>query len=196
MIICWIDLRQLMSMASAYAGDDRHGLGLTVLVSYSTPFKSSGRRFMAVMSVLLVARLGVGTNSNNTAKMALLIATRYAHMRRQFGQPGSETLLIDYPGHQRRLIPLIASTYAYCFAGNYVKLRLEKWFMRLLKNPLEDMREMHVLAGLMKAMGSWHMIETLQQTREACGGMGYLAYVLCFRFSVLILLTEPIGWAS
>ena len=48
------------------------------------------------------------------AKSGLAIAVRYGARRRQFGptegQP--ETILLDYPAHQRRLMPLLANAYA------------------------------------------------------------------------------------
>jgi hypothetical protein len=52
--------------------------------------------------------------SNSVAKLALAISVRYSLQRRQFGPRGKpETLLMDYLIHQRRLIPLLAITYAY-----------------------------------------------------------------------------------
>lgn len=74
------------------------------------------------------------------SKLALTIAVRYACTRRQFGlpkQPGTsrflllkhstltvipvEFLLMDYLSHQRRLLPLIATTYALRFGMNHTK---------------------------------------------------------------------------
>ena len=47
------------------------------------------------------------------AKSALTIAIRYGERRRQFeSTEGQETLLMDYLTHQRRLLPLLAKTYA------------------------------------------------------------------------------------
>lgn len=34
-------------------------------------------------------------------------------------------------------------------------------------------KEVHILSSGMKALGSWHMTETLQTCREACGGQGF-----------------------
>lgn len=50
-----------------------------------------------------------------------MIAVSYALRRRQFGPPGgAETLLLDYPTHQRRLLIPLARTYALSFASAYL----------------------------------------------------------------------------
>lgn len=44
--------------------------------------------------------------------MSLAIAIRYSLTRRAFSitSDGAEVLLLDYPSHQRRLLPLLAKT--------------------------------------------------------------------------------------
>jgi len=39
----------------------------------------------------------------------------------------------------------------------------------------EDPKELHVLAAGLKPINTWFMLKCLQECREACGGMGYLA---------------------
>lgn len=60
----------------------------------------------------------MATTANSAAKSALTIAIRYSARRRQFGPPkaSQETLLLDYPAHQRRLCPLLANAFALDFA--------------------------------------------------------------------------------
>jgi acyl-CoA oxidase len=63
---------------------------------------------------LVGGRVALGTLSNNVAKTGLAIAVRYALQRRQFGPKGKpEVPIMSYLLHQRRLIPLIATTYVY-----------------------------------------------------------------------------------
>lgn len=57
---------------------------------------------------------------------ALTIAIRYAAVRRQFSSDGSklETQILDYPIHQRRLMPLLAQA----VATGFTALRLEEMY--------------------------------------------------------------------
>jgi acyl-CoA oxidase len=135
---------------------------------YSSEIPSADRRFFTTIGSLVGGRVSVGAASISVAKSALAIAVRYATRRRQFGPSGQpETLILDYPAHQRRLMPRLAATFAYHFA-----------FERLIDDYVAGIMDSRVLeaqtAGL-KAYGSWHAVDTVQACREACGGAGYLA---------------------
>lgn len=135
--------------------------------NYQSDIPNPDRRFFTMIGTLVGGRVGVGAASVSVAKTALTIAVRYAHRRRQFGAPGAETLLIDYPIHQQRLIPRLAATYAYHFAiddliADYADSRI-------------DQRALEAGAAGLKAYASWHAIDTVQTAREACGGQGFLA---------------------
>ena len=135
---------------------------------YSSAIPSADRRFFTTIGSLVGGRVSVGAASISVAKSALAIAVRYATRRRQFGPAGEpETLILDYPAHQRRLMPRLAATFAYHFA-----------FERLIDDYVVgtmDQRALEAQAAGLKAYGSWHAIDTVQACREACGGAGYLA---------------------
>lgn len=135
---------------------------------YSSPIPSPTRRFFTTIGTLVGGRVAVGAAAISVAKSALTIAIRYGTTRRQFGpEGGPETLILDYPTHQRRLMPRLAATYAYHFA-----------FERLIDDYVAgemDSRVLEAQAAGLKAYGSWHTIDTVQACREACGGAGYLA---------------------
>ena len=109
------------------------------------------------------------------ARSRSTIAIRYGAQRRQFGAPGSaeEALLLDYRMHQRRLLPLLARTYALHFAQG----ELVDEFVRIFDDGSNehDRRALEAQAAGTKALGTWHATETIQMCREACGGAGYLA---------------------
>jgi len=135
---------------------------------YVSDIPDPDRRFFTMIGTLVGGRIGVGAASVNVAKSALTIAVRYAHRRRQFGPtPETETLLIDYPIHQQRLIPRLAATYAYHFA--YESLIDE------FADGIEDARRVEARAAGFKAFATWHTIDTIQAAREATGGQGYLS---------------------
>ena len=66
------------------------------------------------------------------AKVALTIAVRYAEVRRQFAAPGADgrSSLLDYPTHQRRLLPALATSYALHFAQSELVAGLHESFTR------------------------------------------------------------------
>ena len=138
--------------------------------SYTSTIASPAARFFTTLGTLVAGRISVGHSGLSIAKCGLAIAVRYGARRRQFGpaegQP--ETILLDYPAHQRRLLPLLANAYALDFA-----------FKDLTKTALAadpaNFRQVETTAAGLKAFSTWNTTHTLQTGREACGGEGYLA---------------------
>ncbi len=136
--------------------------------TYSSPIPSDGKRFFATIGTLVGGRVGVGTASISAAETALTIAIRYGNRRRQFGAAGApESVVLDYPAHQRRLLPRLATTYAFRFA-------LER-LIDEYADGVVDQREIETTAAGLKALATWHAADTIRECREACGGAGYLA---------------------
>ncbi len=143
--------------------------------NYSSAIENPDRRFFTMLGTLVQGRVSVGGAAINASKVALTIAIRYGAQRRQFGAPGSneEAILLDYRMHQRRLLPLLARTYALHFA----QAELVEEFARVFDDDQgeHDRRALEAQAAGTKALGTWHATETIQMCREACGGAGYLA---------------------
>ncbi|KYR01185.1 putative acyl-CoA oxidase [Tieghemostelium lacteum] len=137
--------------------------------TYSTPIKNPNVRFNSMLEALIGGRVSVSNMANSCSKMGLSIAVHYACTRRQFGPSGQkEQLLMEYPSHQRRLIPLIASAYAYQISINYITSKFQN-------KTEKDARDVFMLACGFKAAVTWNRVKTLQTCREACGGMGLAA---------------------
>jgi acyl-CoA oxidase len=143
--------------------------------SYSSPVENVNRRFFTMLGTLVRGRVSVGGSASAAAEVGLTIAGHYALQRRQFGpNPHEEKLIIDYRTHQRRLLPLIAKSYAYRFAQNQLVARMHS--LQTTDEPDErQQRELETRAAGLKAVQTWHAIRTVQECREACGGAGYLA---------------------
>ncbi|NUR94615.1 MAG: acyl-CoA oxidase, partial [Kribbellaceae bacterium] len=156
------------ALLDRYAQVDANG-------NYISPIENPDRRFFTMLGTLVQGRVSVGGAAINASKVALAIAIRYAARRRQFGAPGSseEAILLDYRMHQRRLLPLLARTYALHFA----QAELVEEFARVFTDDPDehDRRALEAQAAGTKALGTWHATETIQMCREACGGAGYLA---------------------
>jgi acyl-CoA oxidase len=148
---------------------------------YESPIENPDRRFFTMLGTLIQGRVSVGGAGLTAAKEALTIAVRYAERRRQFGaasadgHSGPEMLLLDYGQHQRRLLPLIARTYALCFAQEVVRERLHEIFSAPEAAEEKARRELESRAAGTKALATWHATRTIQECREACGGAGYMS---------------------
>ncbi|KAJ0989396.1 hypothetical protein J5N97_007752 [Dioscorea zingiberensis] len=135
--------------------------------TYVSAIKDRDQRFAAFLAPLTSGRVNIAVNAVYISKLGLSIATRYALTRRAFSTTpnGPEVLLLDYPSHQRRLLPLIAKTCAMSSAGNFLK----KVYVK--RTPSTN-KIIHVYSSAFKAMHTWHNMKTLQECREACGGQG------------------------
>lgn len=143
---------------------------------YSSPIKSESRRFFTMLGTLVSGRVSVAGAALAAAKLALTIAVRYGLERRQFKAPGSdhEVILLDYLQHQRRLLPLVATSYAMHFAHEALVRKLHDAGDGDSSNEIEQ-RQIETLAAGIKAIATWHATSTIQTCREACGGAGYLS---------------------
>ena len=145
---------------------------------YSSPIESKGRRFFTMLGTLVQGRVSVGGAGINASKVALKVAVDYADKRRQFeaAVEGEEQLLLDYGMHQRRLLPLLARTYALHFAQEVVVGELHEIFSADASAENDQARQLlESRAAGTKALGTWHATTTIQECREACGGAGYLS---------------------
>lgn len=135
---------------------------------YESEIPSPSRRFFTMLGTLVAGRVSIASAAVSVAKVGLTVAIRYAAVRRQFGAEGApETTILDYPAHQRRLLPALATTYALHFAAAALQARYVAGG--------EDTREVEVMAAGLKSYASWHATRTLQDCRECCGGQGYLS---------------------
>jgi acyl-CoA oxidase len=136
---------------------------------YATTIPGDAQRFFTMLGTLVGGRIGVSAVALSAVKSGLTIAVRYGARRRQFGPLGMpEVRILDYPSHQRRLMPPLATTFALDFAVKH----LVRSFLAHRSDPS---REVEVLTAGLKAYTSWHTVRTLQTCREACGGAGYMA---------------------
>jgi acyl-CoA oxidase len=143
--------------------------------AYSSPIENPDRRFFTMLGNLVQGRVCISGASVSAAKSALTIAVRHGLRRRQFGPPGEQEVpILDYRTHQRRLMPLLAKTYALHFGQAELTEKFHAVFSA--EDPPErDRRELESLAAGLKATSSWHATETIQNCRECCGGAGYMS---------------------
>ncbi|KAL6839414.1 hypothetical protein ACP4OV_030684 [Aristida adscensionis] len=134
---------------------------------YVSQIHDPDQRFAAFLSPLTLGRVNIAVNSVYISKVALAIAVRYSLSRRAFSitPGGPEMLLLDYPSHQRRLLPLLAKVCLMSSAGNFMK-------KMYVKRTPEMSKAIHIYSSALKATLTWQNMITLQECREACGGQG------------------------
>lgn len=154
--------------------------------TYSSPIPGANKRFFTMLGTLIRGRISVAGTAGSAAKLALEIAVRYGDTRRQFENPGTgeETAVLDYLGHQRKLLPALATTYALHFAQEELVSALHDNHQgKEQRTPGQEseeqeraQRELESRAAGIKAVATWHATRTIQDCREACGGAGYLEH--------------------
>lgn len=136
---------------------------------------------------LISGRVTMIADSANISKKALVIAIRYAAIRRQFGGKAGEpeTKILDYVIHQHRLMPMLARAFAMHFTGIEVSRMYDNLMKRLdslkpgdadMQDVLDSLKELHGTSSGLKAFCTWNALDTIDQCRQALGGHGYSAY--------------------
>ncbi|CDO57904.1 hypothetical protein DV113_004356 [Geotrichum candidum] len=140
-------------------------------------------------AALVDGRVTMVNDSFQSSKRFLTIALRYAAIRRQFGKDpkdNGETRILDYPHHQRRLLPRLALTYAMnaaafsvselqTEAGNALR-NVDVTDKVAFKAAIEESKELFSDSAGLKAFTTWATSATIDECRQACGGHGYSGY--------------------
>jgi len=136
---------------------------------YTSNIKNPNKRFFTMLGTLVGGRICVARAGLGGAKMALTVAIKHALKRRQFNDSIKiqEDLLMDYPSHQLRLTPLVASAYVY-------HITLDKMMEVYCDETQPDKRKVETQVAGLKSIITWYANSTIQECREACGGKGYL----------------------
>ncbi|HEU4668675.1 MAG TPA: acyl-CoA dehydrogenase [Arthrobacter sp.] len=143
--------------------------------TYTSTIASPGRRFFTMLGTLVQGRVSLDGAAVAASKVALQAAVRYASERRQFNASShtDEEVLLDYQRHQRRLFTRLATTYAAGFAHEQLLQKFDDVFSGAHDTDA-DRQDLETLAAALKALSTWHALDTLQECREACGGAGFL----------------------
>ncbi|KAA0036009.1 hypothetical protein IC582_017111 [Cucumis melo] len=140
---------------------------------YKSSLPSINKRFAATLGELVGGRVGLAYSSASVLKIASTIAIRYSLLRQQFGPPKQpEVSILDYQSQQHKLMPMLASTYAFQFAT----IQLVEKYAQMKKTHDEELvGDVHALSAGLKAYITSYTAKSLSTCREACGGHGYAA---------------------
>lgn len=142
------------------------------------------RRQGVALGVLSMGRIGIVYLGVLNLQQALTISIRYSALRRQFGPKDSEEEwpVLEYQTQQWRLLRYLAAAYVL----KHFYMSLQKDFITFyadiaygfkLNTPDEQAllgAELHALTSCSKPAVSWVARDGIQESRECCGGHGYL----------------------
>lgn len=150
--------------------------------AFESVFSEASKMLGAALESLSAGRLGIMHESSNTISHAVVIAVRYAAIRKQFGpeRNGPEMSIIEYPLHQFRIFPFLAAACVLKIAAN----SLSDVYLKTVEKSQADsnafevltqiVSELHALVSSSKALFTWTTRDAIQEARECCGANGYL----------------------
>lgn len=112
--------------------------------------------------------------------MATTITTRYSAVRRQgYSADGKkEFQVLDYKQQQHRILPLLAASYCFFFAGKKVLERLQKIENQLISGvgtvTKTQVADIHASTSSLKSFTTTIAADGIEECRKACGGHGFL----------------------
>ncbi|GMM28629.1 acyl-CoA oxidase [Martiniozyma asiatica (nom. inval.)] len=138
---------------------------------------------------LLGGRVTMVTDSFRTGERFITIALRYAVGRRQFTIKGEniENQLINYPLHQKRLLPYLSWVYGMSIASNQIQKDYKETLINLdegvksgdfnqLKIAIDSLKGIFADSASLKSTCTWITASLIDESRQSCGGHGYSSY--------------------
>ena len=142
-------------------------------------------------TALLDGRVQMVMDSFKMSARFATIALRYAVGRRQFKSAaqadGTETQLLNYPLHQRRLLPWLAQAYVFSAGAwkmDHTLMRVldeldeavEKNNMKAIMRSIDELKSVFIDSAANKSTSTWLTADLIDQCRQSCGGHGYSSY--------------------
>lgn len=141
---------------------------------------------------LLGGRVVMVKDAFRWSSRVLTIAIRYGVGRKQFRSANAkendpETQILNYPLHQRRLIPLLALCYAFSNGANVLAESAKDANEKLdsavtaedkgaIDHAIGLTKSLFIASGSLKSTCTWLTLNNIDQCRQACGGHGYSSY--------------------
>ncbi|XP_052129624.1 peroxisomal acyl-coenzyme A oxidase 3 isoform X1 [Frankliniella occidentalis] len=148
---------------------------------YESCFQNPEQILGAALENLLAGRVAISQESTHDLCTAVTISVRYAAVRKQGGPRNAkeELSILEYPLHQWRLFPYVAAACVFKvfigdFTDQYLDLVEQSYKGAEMKDLTSVAAEVHAMVSATKPLITWTCASALQESREACGGHGYL----------------------
>ncbi|KAM8878434.1 peroxisomal acyl-coenzyme A oxidase 1 isoform 1-T1 [Spinachia spinachia] len=125
-------------------------------------------------TMVFIRSLIVGESARALSK-SCTIAIRYSSVRHQSEiRPGDpEPQILDYQTQQYKLLPLLATAYAFTFVGQYMRQTYHRINGAINEGDFSELPELHALSAGLKAFTTWATNSAIEVCRMSCGGHGY-----------------------
>jgi acyl-CoA oxidase len=110
---------------------------------------------------------------------AVTVAVRYCCVRRQFqdrdskSKGGEEMKVLDYPTVQIRVLPLLATTFALHYTGEYMYELYHKSRQTIEKGDFGPLAELHSASSGLKSLCTMLAADGIETCRRAMSGHGF-----------------------
>lgn len=110
---------------------------------------------------------------------AVTVAVRYCAVRRQFKDRDStnssdeEMKVLDYPTVQIRILPLLATTFALHYTGEYMYMLYQRSRETIEKGDFGPLAELHSASSGLKSLCTTLAADGIETCRRAMGGHGF-----------------------
>ncbi|OCT44470.1 Peroxisomal acyl-coenzyme A oxidase 1 [Cladophialophora carrionii] len=145
---------------------------------YSKP-KNPG----VVYGSLTEARSRIVMHARLVLARAVTVAVRYTCVRRQFkgdddlpSTRGCETSVLDYSTVQIRILPLLATTFAFHFSGKKMKEVFTSTRQEVAEGNFARLADLHSMSSGLKSLCTDLAANGIETCRRALGGHGYGGY--------------------
>ncbi|XP_023227481.1 peroxisomal acyl-coenzyme A oxidase 3-like [Centruroides sculpturatus] len=152
---------------------------------YTSAIKDTKTSMRTLFGSLSYGRVFISNICARNMQKCMAISIRYSAVRKQFG-PSHELPVLEYQTQQWRLIPYLASTYVLThftklFWHDFYEFNISFAFGERTTEMINRAMEFHALSCGIKSVSGWLARDAIQESREACGGHGYLKGNLIIR---------------
>merc|ERR1712093_717573 len=127
-------------------------------------------------------RAGIVRSVRDVIARSATIAIRYCAVRRQFADKDApiieerkpvETQVLNYSMVQYRLLPIVATAYAFHFTGAAMYKQYEHNMALMKKGDFSLLADTHASSSALKSLSTITAAQAIEDCRRACGGHGY-----------------------
>lgn len=149
-----------------------------VNVSDEGVFQQKGH-LAVVYGTMTYVRANIIMHARLVMARAVTVAVRYSAIRRQFRDRDStnsqdlERKVLDYPTVQIRILPLLATSFALHYTGEYMYELYQKSRQTIEGGDFGPLAELHSASSGLKSLCTMLTADAIETCRRAMGGHGF-----------------------
>jgi acyl-CoA oxidase len=147
-------------------------------VSEDGSFKRTGHPAV-VYGTMTYVRANIIMHARLVMARAVTVAVRYSAIRRQFRDRDSKSVqdpemkVLDYPTVQIRILPLLATSFALHYTGEYMYQLYNQSRQTIESGDFGPLAELHSASSGLKSLCTMLTADAIETCRRAMGGHGF-----------------------